>query len=311
MTQPTTAADIVREWVKRPLDFEPGSEWQYSNTSYVLAAAVVERVSGEPFFAFLRRRIFEPLGMAQVGDSALPPAAHDAAGYTRHGLGRLRPAPKEGAGWLFGAANLIMRPRDLATWDLSLINRSLLRPESYEAAFAPVVLKSGGTAPYGLGLRIEQLQGRLRIGHSGAGSGFLAENRIWPAERTAIVVLTNNDWASPAELLNKIAFVVLPPSPAQARAQAVFAALQNGSIDRTVFTATGNFYFNDVVLADLHSSLSPLGPARLVELVDEFKRGGMITRHWKILCANARLEATEIGYAEGKLDEFLVTKQQD
>lgn len=311
MRRPTTVADIVKEWVNRPLDFEPGSEWQYSNTGYVLAAAVVERVSGETFFAFLRRRIFEPLQMAHVADQAMPLSAQDADGYTRYGLGPLRRAPKESPGWLFGAANLAMPPSDLALWDLSLMDRTLLHPQSYEAAFAPVVLNNGATAPYGLGLDIEHVQDRLRIGHSGGGSGFLAENRVWPAERAAIVVLTNNDWASPSDLLDRIAFLVLTPAPAQARARAVFAALQNGSIDKAMFTATGNFYFNAVVLADLHSSLSPLGPARLIELESESKRGGMITRRWKILCANARLEAIERGDAGGKLDEFMVAKRAD
>src|ERR1019366_599220 len=176
MRRPTTVADIVKEWVNRPLDFEPGSEWQYSNTGYVLAAAVVERVSGETFFAFLRRRIFEPLQMAHVADQAMPLSAQYADGYTRYGLGPLRRAPEESSGWLFGGAWLAMPPSDLALWDLSLMDRTLLHPQSYEAAFAPVVLNNGATAPYGLGLDIEHVQDRLRIGHSGGGSGFLAEN---------------------------------------------------------------------------------------------------------------------------------------
>jgi len=65
------------------------------------------------------------------------------------------------------------------------------------------------------------------------------------------------------------------------------------------------------VLADLRSSLSPLGPARLIELESESQRGGMTTRRWKILCRGARLEAVERGRPDGKLDEFLITKRED
>jgi D-alanyl-D-alanine carboxypeptidase len=311
MTTPTTSARVIQEWVKRPLDFEPGTEWQYSNTGYLLAADVVERTSGENFFEFLRHNLFTPLGMTQAADLATTAGARDSAGYTRHGLGPIRPASKEGAGWLFGAANLAMRPNDLALWDISLMDRSLLQPASYDAEFAPVVLKDGSTIPYGIGLDIEHVRGRLRIGHSGSGSGFRADNRVWPEERAAIVILTNTDWAAPETLSNRIAFLVLTPAPAEARARAVFAALQAGSIDRSLFTATGNFYLNDAVLADLRTSLSRLGPAREMELEQESKRGGMITRHWKILCRNARLEVIERSYPAGKLDEFLVTKRED
>jgi D-alanyl-D-alanine carboxypeptidase len=320
MTRPTTTAAIIDEWVQRPLDFEPGTDRQYSNTGYVLAAAIVEKVSGEPLFEFLSRHLFVPLHMAGVaeyspaGKPALLPAqftAGDAAGYTRYGLGPIVPAPKEAPGWLFGAASLAMQPTDLALWDLSLINRSLLNAASYKAEFEPVVLKNGSARDYALGLDVETVQGRLRIGHSGGGSGFLADNRVWPRQRTAVVVLTNNDWADPAELTGRIAFVVLAPTPEEARARRVFRTMQNGKVDRELFSATGNFYLTAKALADLQSSLSPLGPARLIELESETHRGGMITRRWKILCRGARLEATERSHPDGKIDEFMILKKPD
>jgi D-alanyl-D-alanine carboxypeptidase len=312
MTQPTTVSAIIDEWVRRPLDFEPGTDWQYSNTGYVVAAAVVEKASGMTLFEFLRRHVFEPLHMARVTEySSTPQGAGDAEGYTRYGLGRATRAPKEGVGWLFGAAGLAMQPSDLALWDLSLMNRSLLRPESYEAEFEPIVLKNGRAHDYGLGLDVGSLQGRLRIGHSGAGSGFLADNRVWPQDKSAIVVLTNNDWADPGDLSDRIAYLVLTPAPEEKRAREVFQALQNGTLDRASFSDVGNFYLTAAVLADLRSSLNPLGPARLMELESESQRGGMTTRRWKILCREARLEAVERSHPDGKIDEFLITKKQD
>jgi CubicO group peptidase (beta-lactamase class C family) len=317
MWHPASTADIIHEWVQRPLDFEPGTDWQYSNTGYVLAGAVVEKVSGESLFGFLSRHLFAPLHMARVADYS-PSAEHaehltadDAAGYTRYGLGRVVAAPKEGPGWLFGAANLAMQPSDLALWDLSLIERSLLKAESYTAEFQPVVLKSGRRQDYALGLDVESKQGRLRIGHSGAGSGFLADNRVWPQERAAIVVLTNNDWATPADLTDRLAFIVLAPTPEEARAREVFRSMQNGTLDRGLFSSIGNFYLTASVLADLRSSLSPLGPARLIELEHESRRGGMTTRRWKILCRGARLEATERSHPDGKIEEFMIARKED
>jgi len=312
MRTPVSPAAIIHEWADRPLDFVPGTEWQYSNTGYVLAGAVVERVAGEPLFEFMSQRIFLPLSMSRVADYQKPPAAGEALGYTRYGLGPVHPAPKEARGWLFGAAGLAMTPSDLARWDISLIRRSLLEPRSYEEESAPVRLADGSTYPYGLGLAVgNDAAGRLRLSHGGAGSGFLAENRVWPREGVAIAVLTNNDWASPADLADRIAFIVLAPSAAEARARALFAAFQNGGVDRAQFTEVGRSYLTDEVLAESRASLGPLGPARLVELEREQRRGGMVTRVWRILCRDARLRAIERDAADGRLTEFMITKRND
>ena len=321
MTRPTTTAAILDEWVQRPLDFEPGTDWQYSNTGYVLAGAIVEKVSGETLFEFLSHNLFAPLHMAHVAEHSLKPTHPmtsstqpmdgDAAGYTRYGLGPVVPAPAEGSGWLFGAAGLAMQPSDLALWDMSLINRSLLEEKSYMAEFEPLVLKGGRATDYALGLHVETIQGRLRIGHSGAGSGFLADNKVWPRERAAIVVLTNNDWADPENLSDRLAFVVLAPTVEEARARRIFQAFQTGTLDRGMFSPAGNFYLTTAVLADLASSLRPLGPARLIQLESQTQRGGMTTRIWKILCRGVRLEAIERGHPDGKIDEFIIAKKED
>jgi D-alanyl-D-alanine carboxypeptidase len=311
MTKATTTASIVDEWVQRPLDFEPGTEWQYSNTGFVMAAAVVQRVSGEELFTFLQHQVFTPSSMSQVREVTSAGSPEDAAGYTRYGVGPVHEAPKEAAGWLQGAAFLVMTPSDVARWDLSLLHRSLLRPASYQAQFTPTVLKNGNATAYGLGLDIERVNGRLRIGHAGGGSGFLAENRLWPNENAAIVVLTNNDWASPSDLADRLAFLVLPPTPAEQRVRTVFEALQRGTLDRALFTDIGNAYLTEAVLADMKSSLAPLGSMRLLELQHESRRGGLINRRWKVLCAHARLEVIERGQPGGKLEEFFVSRRED
>lgn len=312
MLRPTSEAAIMQEWARRPLDFEAGTQWQYSNTGYVVAAAIVEKVCGARLMDFLQQNIFEPLKMEHVTeDDTHPLSAGDAVPYTRQGLGPARHAPKEGPGWLFGAGALAMTPSELALWDISLMNRSLLAPASYEAMLEPVILKDGTKKDYGLGLDIQKTQGRTRIGHDGAGSGFLSAHRIWPDEKTAIIAVTNNDWATPDDLVNRIAFIVLPPSAAEARARAVFSQYQQGAIDRSLFTDNGNSFLTAQALSDLKVSLGPLGSPVLIELQRESNRGGMVTRIWKILCHSKRLLAIERGYPNGKLEQFLVEQLND
>ena len=68
MTHPVSAEEILKMWAHKPLDFEPGAKWEYSNTNYVIAGLIVEKVSGTPLLQFLGAKIFAPLGMKSVAN---------------------------------------------------------------------------------------------------------------------------------------------------------------------------------------------------------------------------------------------------
>ncbi len=68
MVEPVTPEGIMDRWAKKPLDYEPGTKWQYSNTGYVIAGRIVEKVSGKPLFQFLQERVFTPLQMKSAHD---------------------------------------------------------------------------------------------------------------------------------------------------------------------------------------------------------------------------------------------------
>src|SRR5262245_7150680 len=68
MLQPVTAEKIMDVWARKPLDFDPGTKWQYSNTNYVIAGVIVEKVANMPLLQFLREKVFTPLGMTSVTD---------------------------------------------------------------------------------------------------------------------------------------------------------------------------------------------------------------------------------------------------
>src|SRR6266496_4946171 len=194
MVQPTSAQDIVAGWAGKPLDFQPGAKCQYSNTNYVMVGLIVERTAGTHLMDFLQRRIFGPLGMTSVFDTdAAPLPAGDPKRYQRFGLGPVRPAPKEGAGWMFAAGELAMTATDLARWDISMIDQAVLKPTSYREMEREVQLHSGAGSKYGLGVGVSIVNGRRVISHGGEVSGFCAQNAVYPDERAAIVVLSNLD----------------------------------------------------------------------------------------------------------------------
>ena len=99
MQKPVTADEILKTWAGKPLDFDPGTRWQYSNTNYVAAGRILEGVTGMSAASFLQSRVFGPLGMTSVIDlDEKSLSDSDAAGYTRFGLGPARPVAARGTG---------------------------------------------------------------------------------------------------------------------------------------------------------------------------------------------------------------------
>jgi D-alanyl-D-alanine carboxypeptidase len=319
MMKPGNPQQILDVWAKKPLDFEPGTQWQYSNTNYVVAGRIAEIVGGKQLIEQLQERVFRPLKMTGVfnSDASWLPA-NDPTGYYQHALGPLRPAPQEGQGWMFAAGELAMPASDLALWNISMMNRTLLAPASYEAMFTEVKLKDGKGTGYGLGVDLGTRNGHRFIEHSGEVSGFVSENIIFPDDKTAITVLTNEDASSAASALaRRIAPLLLGgPSPAgdtsaetaaaEKRALDIFTGLQDGKLDRSQLTPFCDAYFTPEAVGDFAASLKPLGVPTSFKQVGESKRGGMTFRVFNVSFATKQVRVTVYEMPDGKLEQYLV-----
>jgi D-alanyl-D-alanine carboxypeptidase len=310
MLQPTTAQAIMDRWAKRPLDFEPGTQYQYSNTGYVIAGAIVEKASGTPLLPFLTARIFRPLGMASVANIDQERLGDtDPTGYLRYALGPPRPAPKEGKGWLFAAGELAMTAEDLARWDVGMLQQKLLKPASYRQMQTDVVLRNGLGISYGLGIEVRKREGRRLLAHGGEVSGFTATNFVFPDDNAAVVVLVNQDSTdASADAAGKIADALFARGGAaasEARAREIFEGLQKGQLDRSLFTANGNSYFTDPAIADFAASLGPLG-APTVKQTRSNDRGGMTFRLFEVKAGGKSLAIWERDMPDGKIEQYQV-----
>jgi D-alanyl-D-alanine carboxypeptidase len=311
MEKPITPQAILDRWAKQPLDFDPGTRWQYSNTNFVIAALVIEKASGVPFFQFVRDRILDPVGMKSAIDfDALGPSSVQPIGYMRYALGPLRPAISTGAGWMHGAGELAMTASDLARWDISMIEESLLSPRSYQEMETTVLLRDGVSSGYGLGVDVGTAGNHRLISHNGEVAGFTANNLVFPDDSAAIVVLTNQD-AAPAysRIGNGIARVLFTTQDATtehraAVAREILVGLQHGTIDRSLFTADANAYFSAGAIRDFASSLGPLGaPTGFVQL-SQANRGGMIERSYRATFSGRVLHVWTYEMPDGKLEQY-------
>ena len=312
MLKDTTPAAIMKGWAQKPLDFEPGTRWQYSNTNYVIAGQIVERVSGQPLLAFLRARVFGPLGMTSVVDTDQAPlGAGDPMRYMRYALGPPREAPKEGKGWMSAAGELAMNAADLARWDIAMMNRAVLKPASYAELEREVLLANGAPTGYGLGVNVAVTGGRRQISHGGEVSGFTARNEVYPDERVAIAVLVNVDANNAStEIARRIASELFTATGesrgAVDQAKGVFAALQRGEVDRSLFTANMNAYFTLQALRDFADSLGPLGTPSSFTQSGQGLRGGMVLRRFAITAGGRNLSVTAFYMPDGKIEQFLI-----
>ena len=314
MQKPVTAESILNQWARKPLDFDPGTRWQYSNTNFVVAGRIVERVTGGPFFDFLTKRILQPLGLTSAIDLAehtLGPS--DAAGYTRFALGPPRPAPPEGRGWLYAAGELGMTAHDLALWDISLMEHKLLTPASLELMTTPVRLRNGTPTDYALGVGVSDAGGHPKLAHGGAVSGFVSLNTVWPDQGTAIVVFANEDGSSaPGSITGQIAPLLLKeaedPEAERALQQArqIFDGLREGKINRDLLTPNADAYFTRQVLDDASASLTALGPPESLKQTSVELRGGMTYRHFEIKFKGKSLHLSTLTEPDGKLEQYLI-----
>jgi len=316
MMKPTTAAQIMDRWARKPLDFDPGTKWQYSNTNYVIAGAIVEKASGMTVFHFLQKKIFAPMGMNEVANIDQNKLGDtDPSGYMRYGLGPLRVAKTEAPGCMFAAGELAMPASELAKWDISIIDQKLLKPASYKDFETEIVLKNGVGTRYGLGVDVLSESGHRVLEHSGEVSGFTAENIVFPDDGDAIIVLTNQDAAEAAsDIAKRIQPLLLnvsdPATPARLEeAKQIFAGLQHGTIDRSLFTDDANFYFSDQALKDFQTGLVPLGTPQEFNAVAHGLRGGMMERIYSVKFPKQTLRVWTYEMPDGKLEQYQVAPE--
>ena len=285
MLHAESAQQILDTWAKKPLDFEPGTQWQYSNTNYVIAGRIVEAVTGSSLMDFLTQRVFRSLGMKSVWNSDETKLTQaDATAYYRHALGPLRVAPKEGRGWMFAAGELAMM-------------------------FTEVKLKDGKGTHYGLGVDVRDRDGHRSIEHSGEVSGFVADNEVLVDDGVAVAVLTNQDAVGAASTIARLAAPAIlgaAGTEAEKQALAIFHDLQLGRIDRSLLAPNLDDYFTAEALADFQSSLRPLGEPLSFRRTGELLRGGMTFRAFQIVYPGKQLRLTTYTYPDGKLEQYLI-----
>src|SRR5256885_93030 len=199
---PTTPEKLVERFRDKPLDFQPGEKWDYSNSGYVLLGYLLEKISGQTYKEFIQENIFKPLGMNDSGydsNSAIIP--HRASGYTPTPNGPVN------AGYIdmtipFSAGALYSTTDVLLRWEQGLFGGKVLSAASLKKMTTPF------KSDYAFGLVVRSGNGHTTIDHGGGIEGFNTQMSYSPDDKLTVVVLGNLNGAAPGDIASKLASVV-------------------------------------------------------------------------------------------------------
>jgi len=201
--QAITPQQLVDWFRDKPLEFEPGTKWNYSNSGYVLLGYLIEKISGQSYADFVQQNIFTPLGMKDSGyDSNSAVIERRAAGYSP---GKNGP---ENAGFVnmtvpLSAGALYSTTEDLLRWEQGLFGGKLLSPASLAKMTTPF------KENYAFGLGVSTEGGHKVIAHNGGIQGFNTALAYYPDDKLVVAVLGNLNGGAPDQIANSLGKVAL------------------------------------------------------------------------------------------------------
>ncbi|HUN09231.1 MAG TPA: serine hydrolase domain-containing protein [Aggregatilineales bacterium] len=189
MTQAMTLPEILALFRDLPLQFEPGTDFGYSNSNWVLLDGILEQVTGKAYARVIREQIFDAAGMTRSGyDWADAQRLDGAAGIINTGEVLIdsefvHESTMHGAGGLYSTVD------DLYRWSQALVKGRLISPQTLHRMSQPFT----GTTErgYGYGLELHSPFAHASIGHSGGIPGYVANYAHFPTDDVTIIILSN------------------------------------------------------------------------------------------------------------------------
>ena len=186
MTKPATREKMLALFKDKPLDFSPGTKWNYSNSGYLLLGYIIEDLTKKTYQQAVRKYIFTPLQMTHSGfDFTDLKSSKKATGYFNLDEKESTVAPIVDSSVSFSAGAIYSTTGDLYVWHEALQKNMILSKEQQEMAYTPV--KNN----YGYGWGVDSIDGKRRVSHGGGIPGFVTNISRVPQDDICIVLLSN------------------------------------------------------------------------------------------------------------------------
>ena len=252
--KPHTLLQLIELFKDRPLEFQPGIQYKYSNSGYVLLAYIIEKSSGKNYESFLKENIFDKIGMLDSGNGASSGTLKNlASGYKVGDI--MLPADDVDMSFVVGTGSLYSSVEDLYKWDQALYSDVLLKIFSLKKTFTPhyAPADSLSASGYGYGWNIHQVHNRNVVSHLGGIEGFSSLIHRYPDEKICIIILGNIENIDRFRIANGLAAILLGK---EYRLPIKHATV---TIDPTIYDKyVGKYKFDDGLILQIYKNIDRL-----------------------------------------------------
>lgn len=201
--------EIIDVFKDQPMDFDPGEQWHYNNSGYIVLGYIIEEVSGKTYADFISENIYVPLKMnnSYYGSKSTL-IMNRASGYMPIKEG-YKNADYLSMSLPYAAGSLMSCVDDMLLWHKAVHNNTLISAESKAKAFTNTSLNNGKSAHYGYGWQVNEINGAVSIEHGGGIFGYITQGVYVPSENVYVIILTNTNGASPQDSAIKMAALAI------------------------------------------------------------------------------------------------------
>ncbi|HRH64680.1 MAG TPA: serine hydrolase domain-containing protein [Bacteroidia bacterium] len=201
--------ELINHFKNEPMEFAPGTKWNYSNSGYFLLGYIIEKITGKTYAHYVEENIFKPLGMTNSlygSDSKI--VKYRAGAYDKDSIGFVN-APPISMTQPYSAGSIQSTVEDLFKWHQAVHSCQLVKKESLDKAFTKYTLTDGTETDYGYGWYLDNVQERPTIEHGGGINGFLTQSIYLPKEDVFVAVFSNCNCNPPDVIGAKIAALTI------------------------------------------------------------------------------------------------------
>ncbi|MDC8003369.1 serine hydrolase [Aureisphaera galaxeae] len=199
---PTELIDVFKN---EPMDFDPGEQYHYNNSAYIILGHIIEVVSEKTYAEFIEERIFEPLKMKDSyygSHSTIIKNRADGYQPTENGY---RNADYLSLTLPYAAGSIMSNVDDMLKWQQALHNNTLISEKSKQLAFTNYKLNDGKPIYYGYGFSVDEVNGTPSIEHGGGIFGYETYAIYVPSKDLYAVILTNKNGRGPTDITIEVA----------------------------------------------------------------------------------------------------------
>jgi len=313
-----TPAELYGLEAGKPLNFQPGVKFEYSNTNYMILGAIIEKISGMSYAQFLRKRILDGTPFAGIS-YGVPAGKIVSQGY--NSADDKTALPIWSSNVSFAAGALYATASDLTRWDDAFFTGRIVPLPMVAELTAAVSLPATPDNTYAAGWVADTLDGHKEIWHNGGLPGFNTRNVYFPAERVAIVVLGNTITFGEAAVVKGIFRTMYPPSAAQlaaelqpapgedpaitARVRDAYAQTIAKKLDRSQYAPATSAALTDALVEQVGTELATLGTPTAFVYLSKISANRSTAYIYRVVAPGGNLRMTLSFNADGKIDGIL------